>query len=496
MSMKRLAKDTVIYGLSSILGKFLNWCLFPLYTYKLASTGDYGVVNYLYGWTAFIQVVLTYGMETGFFRFANKTDLDEKKVYSNILISVGSTTSIFIILSLFLSPYLGGLTSSYGVRPEYIAMMAVTVAMDAFSNIPFAYLRFKNRPIRFASIKMLFVFLNIVTNLFFLIVCPLIQKSHPEWISWFYNPDYGVGYIFVSNLISTFIQTLFLVPQLIGFKYSFEWSLLKQMLKYSFPLLILGIAGILSQTIDKMLFPSLYSDKATAMHELGIYGANTRIAVVMLMFTQAFRFAYEPLVFAKSKGEDSKVMYANAMKYFVIITLLIFLGIMFYLDLLKYAMKSTYFSGLRVVPLVMLGQFFFGIYFNLSIWYKLTDKTKWGAYFSVIVCVLTIVLNIALVPHFGYMGCAWATLISNLIVTVLSYFMGQKEYPVSYDMKSIFSYTALALVLYLAYALVDLHSMALNFGFRTVLMAIFIGYMIKKDLPLKELPLVNRLVKR
>jgi Membrane protein involved in the export of O-antigen and teichoic acid len=494
--MKRLAKDTVIYGLSSILGKFLNWCLVPLYTYKLHSTGDYGVVNYLYGWTAFLQIVLTYGMETGFFRYANKSDLDEKRVYSTTLSSVGTTTVIFIVLGLLFAPQLGDMTSGYGVRTEYISMLVLTVAMDAFSAIPFAYLRYKNRPIRFASLKMLFIFLNIVTNLFFLIICPLIQKSHPEWISWFYNPDYGVGYVFVSNLISTFIQTLFLMPQVFGFKYNFDWNLLKQMLKYSFPLLILGIAGILSQTIDKMMFPSLFPDKETAMDQLGIYGANTRIAVVMMMFTQAFRFAYEPLVFAKSKGEDNKAMYANAMKFFIIFTLLIFLGIMFYIDLLKYIIKPTYFSGLPVVPLVMLGQLFFGIYFNLSIWYKLTDKTKWGAYFSVIVCVLTIVLNITLVPHFGYMGCAWATLVSNLIVMVLSYFMGQKEFPITYDMKSIGLYTALSVGLYIIYLLVDLGSVPLNLAFRTVLMAVFIAYMVKKDMPLNQLPLINKLVKR
>lgn len=496
MSMKRLAKDTVIYGLSSILGKFLNWCLVPIYTYKLATTGDYGVVNYLYGWTAFFQILLTYGMETGFFRYANKSEHDVKTVYSTTLSSVGTTTLIFLILGLLFAPNLSSLVTDYGVQTEFVSMLIVIVAMDAFSAIPFAYLRYQNKPILFASIKFLFIFLNIATNLFFLILCPMIMKSHPEWIDWFYRPNYGLGYIFVSNLISTFVMMLALVPQMFGFKYQFEWKLLKDMLQYSFPLLILGLAGILSQTIDKMLFPVLFPDKETAMDQLGIYGANTKIAVVMMMFTQAFRFAYEPLVFAKSKGSDNKVMYANAMKYFIIFTLFIFLGIMFYLDLIKFIINPDYFSGLPVVPIVMLGQLFFGVYFNLSIWYKLTDKTKWGAYFSVIVCVMTLVLNVVLVPYYGYMGCAWASLLSNLFITILSYYMGQKEYPVTYDLKSIFSYTALAVVLYALYSFIDLHSMALNFGFRTILIIIFIVYMVKKDLPLKELPILNRLVKR
>ncbi len=496
MSMKRLAKDTVIYGLSSILGKFLNWCLVPIYTYKLATTGDYGVVNYLYGWTAFFQILLTYGMETGFFRYANKSEHNVKTVYSTTLSSVGTTTLLFVILGLIFSPNLSGMLTNYGVQTEFVSMLIVIVAMDAFSAIPFAYLRYLNRPIMFASIKFLFIFLNIATNLFFLIACPYLEKTHPGWIDWFYRPNYGLGYIFVSNLISTFVMMLALIPQMIGFKYRFDGKLLKEMLKYSFPLLILGLAGILSQTIDKMLFPVLFPDKETAMDQLGIYGANTKIAVVMMMFTQAFRFAYEPLVFAKSKGSDNKIMYANAMKYFIIFTLLIFLAIMFYLDLIKFIIKPTYFAGLPVVPIVMLGQLFFGVYFNLSIWYKLTDKTKWGAYFSVIVCALTVILNVALVPYYGYMGCAWASLLSNLFVTILSYYMGQKEYPVTYDLKSIFSYTALAVVLYAVYSIVDLHSIALNLSFRSLLMVIFVVYMVKKDLPLKEIPVLNRLVKR
>lgn len=494
--MKRLAKDTAIYGLSSIVGRFLNWCLFPIYTFKLGTTGDYGVVNYLYGWTMILMVLLTYGMETGFFRYANKSENDAKTVYSTVLTSVGLTTLLFILSGLLFAPNLAKIVTDYGVRTEYISMLVITVAFDAFCNIPFAYLRYKNRPIAFASIKILFILVNIALNLFFLFVCPAIYFTHPEWISWFYRPDYGVGYIFVSNLIASSVTLLALVPQMIGIKYIFDSILFKQMLKYSFPLLILGLAGILSQAIDKLLLPVMLPDKTTAMAQLGIYGANMRIAVVMVMFTQAFRFAYEPLVFARSKGTDNKIMYAEAMKYYVIITLLIFLAIMFYLDIIKVIVKSTYYSGLPVVPIVMLGQLFFGIYFNLSIWYKLTDKTKWGAYFSIIVCVLTVVLNIALIPFFGYMGSAWAGLLSNIIITLISYFMGQKEYPIAYDLKSIFSYTFLAAVLYTIFLFVDFHTNKLNIPFRTALLAVFIGYMIKKDLPLKDIPLLNRILKK
>ncbi|MDD2797208.1 MAG: polysaccharide biosynthesis C-terminal domain-containing protein [Bacteroidales bacterium] len=493
--MKKLAKETAIYGLSSIVGKFLNWGLVPIYTRVLANTGEYGVVTNLYSWTAFLLVMLTYGMETGFFRFANKPEYEAKTVYSTTISSIGITSLLFVILGLFFAPQVSS-TLGFGVKPEYITMLVIIVAMDAFSAIPFAYLRYKNRPLRFASIKMIFIFVNIATNLFFLILCPYLHKIHPEWISWFYRPDYGVGYILVANLISTSVMMLGLIPEMIGFRDKIDWQILRQMLKYSLPLLVLGIAGIISQTVDKMLFPFLIPDKANAMAQLGIYGANFKIAVVMVMFTQAFRFAYEPFVFAKNKGENNKKVYADAMKYFVIITLLIFLGIMFYMDFIKYIIDPSYFAGLNVVPIVMLGQLFFGIYFNLSIWYKLIDQTKWGAYFSIIVCTLTVVLNFALVPRFGYIGCAWASLISNFAITLMSYFMGQRKFKINYELSRIFTYFLLTIILYAAYLILDFHSFGLNLVYRTFLLSIFITYMIRKDLPLKEIPILQKLFKK
>ncbi|MDP4268644.1 MAG: polysaccharide biosynthesis C-terminal domain-containing protein [Bacteroidota bacterium] len=495
MSMKKLAKDTVIYGLSSIFGKFLNWCLVPLYTRQLGSTAEYGMVTNMYSWTALILVILTFGMETGFFRFANKSDKNPITVYSTSVLFIGALSLLFAGSSILLAPMLAA-PLGYGNHTEYIFLLAIIVSIDAFSAIPFAYLRYKNRPIRFASIKMLFIILFIALNLFFLIFCPAIHKSHPEWISWFYRPDYGVGYILISNLIATAVMMLALIPELLGFKYVLDKSLLKELVKYSFPLLILGIAGIFNQVADKILFPFLIPDEKTAMEQLGVYGANFKIAVVMVMFTQAFRFAYEPFVFSKQKGADSKKLYADAMKYFIIASCLIYLGIMFYMDLLKYIIAPDYFEGLRVVPIVMIGQFLFGVYFNLSFWYKLTDETKYGAYFSVLACVLTILLNVLFVPKYGYIACAWASLISYLIITIMSYFIGQKHYPVQYDLKRIGLYTLITLGLYAAYMLVDLQSIPLNMAYRTLLISVFIYYMIKNDLPLDQIPLVNKLVKQ
>jgi len=488
--IKSLAKDTAIYGISSIVGKFLNWGLTPMYT-RVLPKEDYGIITNLYGWTAFLLVLLTYGMETGFFRFANKAEGESNRVYSTTLISIGGSTLLFLALTL---PFSGGIASllSIGNFPEYVTMLLIIVAMDALSAIPFAYLRYKKRPIRFASLKMLFIFLNIVLNIFFLVSCPSIHKSHPELISWFYRPDFGAGYVLVANLIATLIGLLALIPQLVGFKYELDKELLVRMLKYSFPLLILGLAGIVSQTADKIFFPFLYPNEAIAMEELGVYGANFKIAVVMVMFTQAFRFAYEPFVFSRNKGEDSKKLYADAMKYFIIISLLIFLGIMFYMDLLKYIVDPSYFEGLRVVPIVMIGQAFFGIYFNLSIWYKLIDETQWGAWFSVIGSSIIVLGNVLYVPVYGYIACAWATVVGYAIIMVISYFFGQKKYPIQYDLKGAAIYTLLSVVLYLAYLYVDFQVMAYNLIFRTGLLAVFVIYMVKKDLPLNEIPVLKK----
>ena len=379
--IKSLAKDTAIYGMSSIIGKFLNWCLTPLYTYLLVPA-EYGIVVYLYAWIGTMLVLLTYGLETGFFRYANDSSKgDPQTVYSTCMTSLGITTCLFLILVFsFLSPISGAL--QYGQHQDYIGMIAIIIALDVFSALPFAYLRYRLRPLRFAFLKLLNIALTIIFNLFFLVVCPVIYKNHPDLISWFYRPDYGAGYILVSNVIASFVLLLLLTPEIFRIRWHFDWRLLKEILHYSFPLLILGLAGIMNQNLDKILYPYLLSDPQVAADQLGIYGANVKIAVVMIMFTQAFRYAYEPFIFAKTKGEDKRTTYAMAMKYFVIVDLLIFLGVMFYLDIIRYFIDPRYFVGLRVVPIIMLAELFSGIFFNLSLWYKLTDRTQWGVYFD------------------------------------------------------------------------------------------------------------------
>ena len=477
--LKSLAKETAIYGVSSIVGRFLNYLLVPVYTIALpASSGGYGVVTNIYAWVALILVLLTCGMETGFFRFANKGQDDPMRVYSTTLLSVSIGSLVFVALGLlFLEPIAGWL--EYGEHPWYIGMMMIVVAMDAIQSIPFAYLRYKKRPIKFAALKLLFIFLNIALNLFYYVI---LEGN-------------DVGYAFLFNLVCTSVVMVCMIPELRGFTYVLDKELLKRMLRYSLPLVILGVAGILNQVADKIIFPFVYPDEAEATIQLGIYGAASKIAMIMAMFTQAFRFAYEPFVFGKSNEKDNREMYAQAMKFFIIFTLLAFLAVMFYLDILRHVIGRDYWDGLRVVPIVMVAEIFMGIYFNLSFWYKLIDETRWGAYFSLTGCIILILMNIFLIPKYGYIACAWAGFTGYGVAMLLSYFVGQKKYPIQYDLKAIGMYVLLAAVLYVAAEYVSIDNIYLRMAYRTVLLLLFIAYVVKRDLPLNQIPILNKLLK-
>ena len=492
--MKKLAKETAIYGISSILGKFLNWLLVPLYTYILASSAEYGIVTNLYAWTALLLVILTYGMETGYFRFANKNKEEADKVYSTTLIAVGFTSVLFGILCVIFSDSIGN-AIGYTKHPEYISMLGVVVAMDAFGCIPFAYLRYKNRPIKFAGLKMFMIFTNIIFNLFFLVACPWLAVKAPELVNWFYNPNYGVGYVFVANLFSTILVTLALIPDVFVVKFDFDKALFKKMLQYSLPLLVLGVAGIMNQTLDKILFPFLMPGEVGAA-ELGIYGATSKIAMVMLMFTQAFRYAYEPFIFAQHKDKSSLEAYADAMKFFVIFSLLIFLGMVLYIDVLKYIIQHDYWVGLNVVPIVLFSFIFQGIFFNLSLWYKLTDKTMYGAWFSVLGTVIIVIGNIILVPIFSYTGSAWSAFACYFVIMLVSYYYGQKHMPIKYDLKTIGIYTLVTIVLYIISLFIETPYKILNVALKSVLMLAFLVLLVKRDFPLRIIPVVNKIFRK
>ena len=464
--MKILAKETAIYGLSSIIGKFLNWLLVPLYTYVLAQQADYGIVTNLYAWTALLLVILTYGMETGFFRFANKEGEDAASVYTTAMTSIFTTSFIFAALCCIFSDSIAA-ALGYAGHSEFISMLAVVVAMDAFACIPFAYLRYKRKPIQFAALKLLFVFLNIALNILFLVV---LGKR-------------DVYYVFLSNIIATGIQTLCLLPAILAEKYRFDRALLRQMLRYSLPLLVLGVCGIMNQTLDRILFPFFYAGE-DAQTQLGIYGACFKVAMVMMMFTQAFRYAYEPFVFAKHKDRKSVEAYADAMKYYILFSYLILLGMIVYLDLLKFIIAPGYWEGLIIVPIVLWTYIFQGVYFNLSFWYKLTDKTQWGAWFSLIGVVITFALQAIFVPRIGYIASAASSTVCYAVIMTLSYFIGRRYLEIPYDLKRIGLYTLLVVLLLATYygasALLPI-SMWTKMALGTILLIIYCIIFIKFD---------------
>ena len=476
-NLKSLAKDTAIYGLSSIVGRFLNYLLVPLYThYMPKDSGDYGISTNVYAYTALILVLLTFGMETTLFRFANDERSKPDTVFSTAFAVVGSLTALFLLLVFgFITPISTAI--GYAEHPDYLLMMATVVALDALQAIPFSYLRFQKRPIRFASLKLLFIFLNIGLNVIYFV-----------WLG-----KTSVFYVFFINLLCTGFITLFFIPNLFKIHWHFDGKLLRKMLSYSWPILILGIAGILNQVADKILFPLVYPDEEEANVQLGVYGSCVKIAMIMAMITQAFRYAYEPIVFAKSKDGDKTEYYAAAMKYFLIFTLLAFLCVIGWMPVLQYILGEDYREGLGVVPIVMAAEIMMGIYFNLSFWYKLIDKTIYGAWFSLAGCIVLFAVNILLIPQYGYWACAWGGVAGYGTSMVLSYIVGQRKNPIPYPMKDIFIYvvmTAVFTILILSTAdyLPKWGQLLCN----TIWIAAFVAYVIKYDLPLSNLPVIGR----
>lgn len=490
-NIKSLVKDTAIYGISSIAGKFINYLLVPIQTAAFAAAGgEYGVVTNIYAYTALLMVILTYGMETAFFRFANKTEEDVRKVYSTTLVSVGSTALLFIAVVLLLLPQIAGFMK-YSDHPDWVAVMFACVAIDAFKCIPFAYLRYQKRPVKFATLQIVNITLNIVLNLIYLIVLPAWKIN----LFGLYDEQFtlNVGMVFYINLVCTVIVLLCFKAELTGFRYTFDKALWRRMIRYAWPLLILGIAGILNQTLDKIIFPYLYSgvdEKA----QLGIYGAATKIAMIMAMITQAFRYAYEPFVFGNAKENDNRETYAKAMKYFVIFTLLAFLVVIGYMDVLKYIIRNhDYWQGLRVVPIVMVAEIMMGVYFNLSFWYKLIDKTIYGAWFSGIGCLVLVTVNVIFVPTYSYMACAWGGVAGYGTAMLLSYFVGQKKYPIDYPIKSIFVYVAITALFFVIMTLMpETLPQVVRLAVNTALIIAFLAHIVYHDMPLRSIPLIGK----
>lgn len=491
-NLKSLAKDTAIYGLSSIAARFIGYLLVPIETAKFnAAGGQYGIITNIYAYIALLIIILTYGMETTFFRFMNRPGEDPKKVYPTTLHTVGFTSLLFVVLlALFIHPVASAI--GYPDHPEYLMIMGVCVAIDAFTAIPFAYLRYAHRPIKFALLKMVSIAVNIVGVSLYLIVLPAMHVN--LFGVYDANFDLEVVWVFWIELSGSVLTLLLLGKELKAMGNPFDKATCKRMLRYTWPLLVMGLAGQLNQCASQIIFPYVFNGNAhDARVQLGIYGACIKIATIMVMITQAFRYAYEPFVFGQSKEKNNKDTYARVMKFYIIFTLLAFLCVVAYMDIIRYIIGRSYWEGLEIVPIVMAAEIMFGVFFNLSFWYKLIDKTIWGAWFSGIGAVVLIAFDIIFIPRFSYWACAWAGFASYAVSMVLSYFFGQKYYPIAYPLKSIFTYTLLAIVLFVGMTasnryLPMLPALLVN----TLLLIADVAFIVKRDLPLSSLPVIGK----
>ena len=457
LSIKRLAGETVIYGATTMVGRLLNWLLMPFYI-RVIAPEEYGVIINIYSFISILLVVFTYGMETGFFRFSREKN--DQDVYKTTLSILGISSLLLIVLSFSFANKI----SLYFYDGNYsvsIVLVGVIVALDSLLSIPFAKLRLDNRPIKFGFIKLISIFCNIAFNIIFLVVIPyLIDKLYlPEGFVSMYKQGNGVFYVILSNLLSSLVSVFIFIPDFIRVKGSFSPYILMRMLRYSWPVLVVGITGMITQNADKILIPKLI--KENGFVELAIYGANFKIGVLMSLFTQSFRFAFEPYFFNnREKGIDS---YAKVMEYFVAFGLFIFLGITVFQDLVNILFTSEYLRGNIIIPYVLVAMLFYGIYFNLSVWYKLSDKTIFGAIFGVMGMIVTVALDFILIPKMGIMGGAIAMLCGYSLMVISSYFVGQKHYYIPYNLKVIGLYFIIAVLIFYLNGLIVVESIFLKY---------------------------------
>jgi O-antigen/teichoic acid export membrane protein len=448
-TIKKLAGQTFWYGLSSILGRFLNYLLTPLLT-TIFFTDEYGVISLLFGYAAFLNIIFTYGMETSYFRFSSIQA--EPKVYNTASSSLWVTTILFSIFLVFFREPLAAFID-IPAHPEYISWIIIIVALDTLAVMPFAKLRFEGRPRKYAFIKILNILINIGLVIFFLVYCKNAYTKDPgSFFGRLYDPSIGLGYVILANLAASAITLLLLAKELLAFRFRLNPSFWKQMLRYSWPLIIVGFGGMVNERIDLFMIQNLVAENGeTAQSQVGIYSANYKLAVLIVLFIQAFRLGAEPFFFQQSTGENPQRIYARVMKFFVIACCFCFLAVVLYLDVWKYFMGTRhpeYYSGLHIVPILMVAKIFLGIYYNLSIWYKLKEKNLTGAWITIGGAVITIAFNWFFIPLIGYIACAIATVLCYGFMMTVSYLLGQKHYPVPYAWKKILSYIAVSILLF------------------------------------------------
>lgn len=478
--VRNLAGQTLIYGLGTIIPRFLHYAVMtPFYTRIFYdSPSEYGIITELYAWMVFLLVILTYGMETGFFRFSQK-NVDPEKVFATSLISLFVTSTMFVILvNIFIRPVAD--VMNYRNNHDYIRMFAGIVAVDAFSAIPFAKLRMEKKAAIFSSIKLINVIVTISLVVFLLKIAPGLWEKSNGWFREAYNPDYKVGYIFVANLISSIVTLLMLLPVIVKTRLVFNSSLWLKMIRYSFPLLLAGLSGTINDAIDKILLRRMIGEEE-GLAIVGKYGAGYKIGVLMALFIQMFRFAAEPFFFEKAKYENARETYSYVMKYFIIIMLIVFLGINLYISGLQYIVAYTYREAITVVPLISMGYLLYGIYVNHSIWYKLNDLTFYAVYITLTGAVITILINVLFIPSFGYMAAAWAHVASYGAMIFMSFILAEKHFKVVYNMKQYIPYFAIAIGMVLFGKYFNYRSIISELLINTVLIASFVCYAEYKD---------------
>lgn len=496
MSIKKLAGQTVWYGASSIAARFLNYLLTPYLTGVLAVSG-YGEMSLVYAAIPFLNVIFTYGIETAYFRFSNKEGF-KKDIYSTSSISIFISTILLTALLL-----LSHTTVAHWLRlddhPEFITYSALIIALDALATLPFAKLRQEGRPKKFAFIRIISILITIGLTYFFISVCPKLVVNDPNgFIAKYYIKNYGVGYVILANLIGSFITLVLLSRELFAFKWKFNAVVWKQIMIYSLPLIIAGFGGMINETFDRIMlgwWAPVHTLEA-AKNEVAIYSGCYKLSILISLFIQAFRMGAEPFFFKQSEGENPQRTYARVMKFFVITITVMFLVVALYLDIWKYFLsKKAYWTGLKVVPILLLANIFLGIYYNLSIWYKLTHKTISGAYITLIGAVITLVINYVFIPYYSYMACAWATFFCYGSMMVISFAWGQKAYRIPYAWKKLCAYIIIVVLLFFIHrAFIHFFNKELaNYSSATFLLFIYLWFiMVIERKEFKKLPVIGR----
>ena len=473
-TIKKLAGQTAIYGVSSILGRLLNYLLVPIHT-NTFTTSEYGVISEFYAYVAFLVVVLMFGMETTFFRFVNKSEDKEKTFNQAFTIVLVLNITFLALILLFNQPIANWML--YPNDSKYVVWFGFILAFDAVSSVLMAKLRFKNEPKRFAIVQLSSIGVVILLNIVF------IYGFLPG------NPEFGIGFIFVANLCGSLIKPILLLKEIRAIQLIWDWVLAKAMIIFAVPLVIAGFAGIINETIDRILIKRLLIDQGTeyAQSQVGIYSGVYKLSIIITIFIQAFRYAAEPFFFAQEKNENKDKVYSKVMTYFVIVVSLIFLAVTLFIDIFKWFIPNgEFWVGLHVVPILLLANVFLGIYYNQSIWYKLADKTKFGAYIAIGGALITLVMNYTLIPVIGFVGSAWATFTVYFLMMVASYILGQKHYPIKYNLRKVFAFLIGAIVLFGIDQWIDFENITLSYVFKTILIGLYIGLVFFIESPLKE----------